>query len=596
MDKKTIMAMVIIAVIIILMPQYQKYILGHKPQEKKQVTSVTDSLKQTTKQEPVITEPVKQTEPDVVKIETEQEPVVKEDTLSFVKGAETEHIIELESNKIKILLSNKGGGGLLSFELKKYDRFDSTKVNMIDPLMGNDLYMSFQLDNGAYLETSKYLFESSTDIKSVNIEGKDSYSIEYTLKIKNGELRKKYTFYDDVYHFDLDIYFKNSSDILLNGRYQIGWKNGLPSTESYASDDYNYSQAFAYMAEELESYEVKEEGKQDLTNLTGTASWLAIRTKYFLSSMINVSADISEGVYFSGKGVKKEDFVQRFYDAGYYARYKGGMESNRIRYYLGPMDHKELEKYDNDMDMMIMNNGWYERMFRPFSRYLILPVLEFLHLFIPNYGIVIILFSVLVKIVVYPLTKKSYKSMKEMQRIQPIMTEIREKYKSEPQRMNKEMMALYKEHGVNPFGGCVPMLLQMPLLIALFIVFRSTIQLRGASFIPGWINDLSMADTVFSIAPVSLPLYGSDVNILPILMALTMMFQSKMTMQDPKQKAMVYLMPIFMLLIFNRFPSGLNLYYTMFNLLTIIQQKFINKSIDPAPVPVPPKKKTSNKK
>ena len=163
--------------------------------------------------------------------------------------------------------------------------------------------------------------------------------------------------------------------------------------------------------------------------------------------------------------------------------------------------------------------------------------------------------------------------MKEMSRVQPLLTEIREKYKSDPQRMNKETMKLYKEHGINPLGGCLPMLLQLPLLGALFIVFRSTIQLRGASFIPGWIDDLSSADTIFTL-PFSLPLYGDQFNILPILMAGTMMLQSKMTMLDPKQKAMVYIMPIFMLLIFNQFPSGLNLYYTMFNVLTIFQQKF----------------------
>jgi YidC/Oxa1 family membrane protein insertase len=186
---------------------------------------------------------------------------------------------------------------------------------------------------------------------------------------------------------------------------------------------------------------------------------------------------------------------------------------------------------------------------------------------------VIILFSILVKVVVYPLTKKSYKSMKEMSNVQPLLTELREKYKTDPQRLNKETMKLYKEHGINPLGGCLPMLLQLPLLGALFIVFRSTIQLRGASFIPGWIDDLSSADTIFTL-PFSLPLYGDQFNILPILMAVTMIFQSKMTMQDPKQKAMVYIMPIFMLLIFNQFPSGLNLYYTMFNVLTIIQQKF----------------------
>ena len=209
-------------------------------------------------------------------------------------------------------------------------------------------------------------------------------------------------------------------------------------------------------------------------------------------------------------------------------------------------------------------------------------MLQFFLSFIPNYGIVIIIFSILVKVILYPLTKKSYSSMKDMQKIQPLMAEIREKYKDEPQRMNSEMMKLYKEHGVNPVGGCLPMILQMPLLIALFIVFRSTIQLRGAMFIPGWITDLSQPDTLFML-PFSLPMYGDQFNLLPILMALTMIFQSKMTMQDPKQKMMVYVMPIFMLVIFNRFPSGLNLYYTLFNLLTIIQQKYISKGSDKEP-------------
>jgi YidC/Oxa1 family membrane protein insertase len=127
------------------------------------------------------------------------------------------------------------------------------------------------------------------------------------------------------------------------------------------------------------------------------------------------------------------------------------------------------------------------------------------------------------------------------------------------------------------------MLLQLPLLAALFIVFRSTIQLRGATFIPGWINDLSHPDTLFTL-PFSLPLYGNEFNLLPILMAGSMIMQSKMTMQDPKQKAMVYIMPIFMLVLFNQFPSGLNLYYTLFNILTIIQQKFTDNKSTPEPV------------
>ena len=150
------------------------------------------------------------------------------------------------------------------------------------------------------------------------------------------------------------------------------------------------------------------------------------------------------------------------------------------------------------------------------------------------------------------------------------MTEMREKYKNDPQRLNKEMMALYKEHGVNPLSGCLPTLLQMPLLWSIFLVFRNTIQLRHAAFV-WWINDLSSPDTI--LLPFSLPLIGNSLHVIPLLMGATMFVQQKMTMKDPKQKAMVYFMPIFLTFIFYNFPSGLNLYYTLFNLFSMLQQK-----------------------
>jgi YidC/Oxa1 family membrane protein insertase len=155
------------------------------------------------------------------------------------------------------------------------------------------------------------------------------------------------------------------------------------------------------------------------------------------------------------------------------------------------------------------------------------------------------------------------------------MNELKEKYGKDPQRLNKETMKLYKESGVNPLSGCLPTLLQLPLLWAIFIVFRNTIELRDAAFI-WWIKDLSAPDTIFQL-PFTIPFYGDLVNILPIFMGATMFIQQKMTMKDPKQKAMVYFMPIFLTLIFNSFPSGLNLYYALFNLFSIIQQKWAPK-------------------
>jgi len=193
---------------------------------------------------------------------------------------------------------------------------------------------------------------------------------------------------------------------------------------------------------------------------------------------------------------------------------------------------------------------------------------------------VIIVFSILVKLILHPLTKKSYQSMSEMQYVQPQMSELREKYKGDPHRLNKEMMRLYKEHKINPLGGCLPTLLQMPLLFALFIVFRSTIQLRGEPFIL-WITDLSLPDTLLTF-DFSIPiLEWNSLHVLPFLMGATSIWQSKMTMTDPKQKMMIYFMPIFLIFIFYSFPSGLNLYYAIFNVLSMVQTRMIKKKMHP---------------
>jgi YidC/Oxa1 family membrane protein insertase len=182
--------------------------------------------------------------------------------------------------------------------------------------------------------------------------------------------------------------------------------------------------------------------------------------------------------------------------------------------------------------------------------------------------------------------------MKKMQKLQPLMEELREKYKDDPQKMNQSVMNLYKEYGVNPAGGCLPLLLQMPIMYALYAVFRGAIELRQANFI-GWITDLSVPDIIYHL-PFKIPLIGiQDVSGIAVIMGVTMFIQQKMTVKDPRQKSMVWMMPIMMTFLFNGFPSGLNLYYAVFNVLAIGQQVLINKQEDDEPLrKVEAKKKT----
>ncbi|MBD3290139.1 membrane protein insertase YidC, partial [candidate division KSB1 bacterium] len=315
---------------------------------------------------------------------------------------------------------------------------------------------------------------------------------------------------------------------------------------------------------------------ESTNEIEGKIDWVAIRTKYFASIIFpdtedDISARLSGATESFG-----DEKVDKTFKAFLEMRMPYSSRDSEIRnfqVYLGPLDYYLVKQYDDGFDEIM---GYGPAIIRPFAK-LTIRVFRFLHGFIPNYGVVLIVFSILVKIVVYPLTRKSYVAMREMQKLQPLMTEMREKYKNDPQRLNKEMMALYKEHGVNPLSGCLPTLLQMPLLWAIFLVFRNTIQLRQAEFI-WWINDLSSPDTI--LLPFSMPLIGNELHIIPLLMGATMFIQQRMTMKDPKQKAMVYFMPIFLTFIFYNFPSGLNLYYTLFNLFSMLQQKLTSDKHD----------------
>ena len=578
MDKKSLIAIALITVVILLLPTYYNLIYDKEEMTEPaaQSTQIHEKpTEQTTLPAKEKQKPAEQTEKQPVS-DISQKPFVAESETTVSKAEIyndkiAEKFISIETPLISAKLSNQGGGNFEYWHLKEYGTWENTEAKIIDESIHNGLFLTFLTSDGEKIDLNQYRFEPvGTQPQEIQLKGDESFTLTYQVRIKNSLIRKSLTFFGNAYHIDLVLDMSDARELLLNDDYEIGWQKGLPSNEINMVEDYTYSEAYAQMGGELEGYEIDSEEKSKPQPINGTVEWIAIRTKYFLTSLIPENINTS-GVVFGGEGVKVGDVLNRRYNTSLVTTVTEDNLEDSYKIYMGPLEYSVLSDYNNGLNQLIMNHGWYERTFRPISL-LILRVFKFFKLFIPNYGIIIILFSILVKILVYPLTKKSYKSMKEMSRVQPLLAEIREKYKSDPQRLNKETMKLYKEHGINPMGGCLPMLLQLPLLGALFIVFRSTIQLRGASFIPGWINDLSSADTIFTL-PFSLPMYGNQFNILPILMAATMIFQSKMTMQDPKQKAMVYIMPVFMLLLFNQFPSGLNLYYTMFNLLTIIQQK-----------------------
>ena len=315
---------------------------------------------------------------------------------------------------------------------------------------------------------------------------------------------------------------------------------------------------------------------------SGATDWVASRNKYFAVAIIPTTS-ISDGAYLEGnRSAMPDNGVKETYDVSLKMPYKGeANESSTFKIFLGPLQHSLLKSYNKGLEN-IMSLGW-AWLIRPISEYIMLPIFIAIHYIIPNWGLVIIIFSILIKLALHPLSKSQMKSMKKMQKLQPLMDELKIKYKDDPQKMNQSIMNLYKEYGINPAGGCLPLLPQMPIMYALYAVFRGAIELRQASFV-GWIKDLSIPDVIYRL-PFKMPIIGiQDISGIALIMGVTMFIQTKMTTKDPRQKATVWMMPIMMTLLFNGFPSGLNLYYTVFNVLAIGQQILINKQDDNEPL------------
>ncbi len=478
---------------------------------------------------------------------------------------------------------NPRGAVISSWILKNYVFKNDQSVQLINDEGAGNLGVFFT-DNEDTLYTDNSFFKP--DKNKIEFEsGQLTDSVRFTLDLENDrQLVKTYKFYKDQYLFEINIEIKNILSQFDKSQYFLGWKSGLAYTElDYSNfidkEDIANAKAYVYQGgskEELslsnKPFEVKSR-----SDFSGVVDWAAIRTKYFAMIMLP-DKEITIEPTLSGKtlpiysDVKLKDRVYKEYSIALKSIIPPATQNyvkQNYRVYLGPLDYHVIREYHPTLGK-IMDFGW--SVIQPFAKF-VLNSFIFLHSFIPNYGIVLILFAIIIKILTYPLTAKSTASMQRMQTLQPKMTELKEKYAKDPQRLNKETMKLYKEEGINPLSGCLPTLLQLPLLWAIFIVFRNTIELRDAAF-AWWITDLSVPDTIFQL-PFSIPFYGDLVNVLPLVMGASMFIQQKMTMKDPKQKAMVYFMPIFLTLLFNSFPSGLNLYYSLFNIFQIVQQKWM---------------------
>lgn len=558
MDRNTVLAFFLIALVLIATPFYMNKVAPPPP--KKPV--IADS----------VGTPPSREKPEAVALPEPQNeyPV----TSAFVVPSEDSARITIYNDLYTAVVSTKNGGSLVSFRLNKYTMNDTEAVELITPFNLNNLLVSaLTLDGDPLILNHNWQVASSQT--EITVRHKPQ-SLRFSTTVLGQEISKTLTFYPGVYRIDVETDLSALEGALSTANFQLSWNGGMPVTEKNSKDDLFYFRGYVNQADEILKPKIPKKKALE-SKMTGSTNWVAVRSKYFAAALIPQNPGLGAII----SGAYREKTVP-LYNVSLIL---SASEDQVTTLYLGPLEYKRIHGMNVDLEK-IMTLGW--SVIRPISRG-VLALLTYTHRWIPNYGVILILFAIAVKIVVYPLTKKSYQSTKKMQQVQPLLAGLKEKYKNDPQKLNKATMSLYKEYGVNPLGGCLPILLQMPLLIALFQVFRSTIELRGAPFVL-WIKDLSAPDTLLYIS-------GFPLNILPIVMAVTMLIQQMMmpTSQSAgQQKQMTYIMNIVMLFIFYRFPSGLNLYYTLFNVLTIVQQKYLTPT-EEVLVPVSSGKKQKKK-
>ena len=463
-----------------------------------------------------------------------------------------------------VTISDKGAY-FKSFILKKYRQTvasDSPEKEFLPPGMGL-LHMTFSGNSLPEMNTATFLSTASSD--NMDVQDKPQ-QVSFLWTSPSGiVVEKQFVFNPASYLIALNVTIKNTSGNTFQDHVELSLANKI--AEGTAT--YGFEGCSALINNSLEQITPKDAQKKD--TYTGKVSWSSIEERYFMSAIVpsvpdNASLHLS---YTNG------DMVSNFVEPELKLE-SGAQQKYHYNIYVGPKSYSILSSLGIGLDRAI-HFGFFDILAKPMLR-----LLNFLYGFFPNYGVDIIILTLIIKTVLWPLGSKSYKSMTAMKKIQPLMAQIREKYKDDKKKMNEETMALYRTYKVNPLGGCLPMVLQIPVFFALYRMLYEAIELRHAPFF-GWINDLSAPDRLFHFSfsiPFMHPPYG--IPVLTIIMGSTMLLQQKMSppIGDPTQAKMMMFMPLIFTFIFINFSSGLVLYWLVNNIVSISQQYYIQRKFE----------------
>ncbi len=552
MDQARLLIAIVLSLVVFLLWHFI-----FNPQETQQQTAKKVEAPAVEKEKPV-QEKEKPYTPEIEKIEPAQAPTAP----LAAPGMARTITVETPLYEAKI---SENGAVFYSLLLKNYHETVAKDSAPKQILTGKEALgvgqLGFVGKSIPGLDKSAFVADLTSDQLEVTDSSRD---IKFSWRTDDGILIvKTYTFMPDSYVVGLAVTINNGSNRVIQDKLFVTLNSNAPGDKRL----YAFEGPSAYINNELEEIKIKKIKEQN--TFAGKINWVALQSRYFMSSLIpNQIEDAS---------MQLELISDQFVAARYVQPEKEIQPGTRYTYeyqlFMGPKKMQELKKVGNNLDKLI-NYGWFDFIAKP-----CVWLMNVFYGVIPNYGVAIIILTILVKILLWPLGQKSYKSMSEMKKIQPLMKEIREKYKDDKQKMNQEVMGLYRTYKINPLGGCLPMVVQLPVFFALYRMLYEAIELRHAPFFL-WIDDLAAPDRLFRFGfsvPFMEPPYG--IPVLTIVMGASMLLQQKMSppMGDATQAKMMMFMPIIFTVIFINFSSGLVLYWLVNNILSIAQQYYTQK-------------------
>ncbi|MBR5810468.1 MAG: membrane protein insertase YidC [Bacteroidales bacterium] len=571
-NKSTIIGFVLIFAIMMGFSWYQ----SRQYSEQMAAQAQLDSIARAEQMAAMAMEALNQTQQDAsTGVKVMNMPAYKDSLLTEARLADAS-IYKLSNDKVEIEFTTKGAQPY-SVKINDYMTFDSTDLYLVKP--GYSEY-GISVFAGENINTKDLVFQVA--------EHTDSTIVMRLPFVNGGYIQQSYKLENDGYMLQNELSFVGLGNVIPRNvsMLDIDWSLVVPRLEKGFKNEMQYSKLNYYFSGDKKP-EIIGRGRDASKRIDTKTKWFAFQQQFFSALMTskNEFASADFDIDFYSEDEYKTDGKLMACSAKLRSDFQAGSDNIVLPYefYFGPNDYKTLKKYDQKYEKIIPLGGWLVAWF---SRLIIIPTFDFLGRFLTNYGLIILLMTLFIKLLISPLTIKSYKSSAKMQVIKPEMDKINAKYPNEKDAMKKQQatMDLYQKAGISPMGGCLPMLLQMPILFAMFRFFPASIELRQQKFL--WADDLSAYDSIWDFG-VNVPLIGDHLSLFALLMAVTMFFYSKMTSgqmsDDPNMAGMkfmsVWLMPIMMFFICNNLSAALSYYYLLSNIITMIMTWYIRKFV-----------------